>query len=86
MLRVLGSVTCEDRLRELGWFSLVKGSQKALVMAVNIPRGYSQHELHFRNLMMDVRRIFFTQRVIQHRNKPSEWCLNSFPGKLSRLH
>lgn len=48
-------------------------------------RAIHSHEGHIRNLMMDSKRSFFTQTVIEQRSRPSERCPNSFLGKLSRL-
>lgn len=58
--RVLGIMTYGERLRELGWFSLEKSLGNGQIIR---QRAIHSHEVHFRKLMVDVKRIFSTQML-----------------------
>jgi len=58
--RVLGIMTYGERLRELGWFSLEKSLGNGQIIR---QRAIHRHEVHFRKVMVDVKRIFSTQML-----------------------
>lgn len=70
-------------VEEAGLGFLAKGSQKVLAVPDNAPRGDSQPSTAFRNLMMEFRITFFTQRVVELRNRPSERCPKPSPREMS---
>jgi len=89
MMRGLAHLSCEERLRELGWFLLEKRRLRAdLTVAFQyLKRAYKQEVQHLFTRVdsdrtrekgfklgqgrfgLDIRRKFFTQRVVTHWNR-----------------
>ncbi|KAK4819817.1 hypothetical protein QYF61_011836 [Mycteria americana] len=93
MIRGMEHLSYEDRLRELGLFSLEKRRLQGDLIAAFHTRGngFKLKEGRFR---LDIRKKFFTMRVAKHWNRlPGEavdapspetfkgWRLNHFPGQ-----